>query len=110
MRKKQVALLVFGIVFVLSTAGCVAVAAGAGAAGGYTAGKYQVRGDVRGSYEAVWDTTLALLKREGSAVTTDDGKGIVKAVVETSQVHILPRANADLCIGRVLLLEADLNL
>ena len=86
MHKSRMVLLAFGIVLMLSTSGCLAVAAGAGAAGGYTATKYQVSRDVRGSYEKIWDSALTVLKKQGSGVTVD--KGIMKAVVEDTEVHI----------------------
>lgn len=88
MFQNQRAWLCFGILLLAITPGCLAAAAGAGAAGGYAATKYQVSGEVKGSFDKVWNTAISVLRSEGTEVAVNDRKGNVKGVVGDSQVVI----------------------
>ncbi len=87
-KSRQLCCLLGLLVLIIST-GCLVVAAGAVAGGGYAAAKYQVSGDVRGSYGHVWATAASVLRSRGEGVSLNGKKGSMKGTVDGSDILIL---------------------
>lgn len=67
--------------------GCVVLALGAGAAGGYAITKDEIEGFTDRSMEKTWQAAWKVLNQEGVVEMADKEKGKIEALVDESKIN-----------------------
>ena len=70
----------------LTVSGCVVLALGAGAAGGYAISKDEIEGFTDKDYEHVWETSRQVLTDEGAIELDNKNSGRIEALVQNSKI------------------------
>lgn len=69
------------------SSGCVVLALGAGAAGGYAISKDEIEGFSDRSLEQTWRTAYEVFKKEGAIETADKEHAKIEALINESKVN-----------------------
>jgi hypothetical protein len=80
--------LFFIFFLIFTTSGCAAVLLGAGVIGGMAISDDTVQSYVDKNFNSLWKISLDILGKMGSVTERDKDKGIIKAVVEKSNVTV----------------------
>src|SRR3989338_6811257 len=76
----------FLLIFSFIANGCVVLALGAGAAGGYAISKDEMEGFSSQKYDHIWNVSEQVLQEEGSIEIRDKQAGRIEAFVKGSKV------------------------
>lgn len=78
----------FILALAFGSAGCVVLALGAGAAGGYAIGKDEIEGFSDKSFERTWQSAWKIINAEGMVELANQESGRIEAVVQESKVNV----------------------
>ena len=73
---------------IFSTSGCAAILLGAGVVGGMAISDDTVQSYVDKNFDSLWKISLDVLEKMGEVTDKDKDKGVIKAVVEKSDVTV----------------------
>jgi len=86
--KKNMTLLLIGIVFAMSISGCAVALIGAGVAGGMAISSDTVKTDVDNKAADIWESAVYTVKKMGVVTTENKLKKTLEAIAEESNVTV----------------------
>ena len=90
--------------------GCVVLALGAGAAGGYAISKDEVEGFSERSLEQTWRAAYGLFNREGAVEAADKERAIIEAIIQDSKVKFTAEQVSPRSVRFVIQARKNMNL
>ena len=86
MKKSSGILFLLLMLLSVSVSGCVVLAVGAGAAGGYAISRDTIEGFTDKDFEHVWQVAMEVLKKQGMIELADKNSGKISVRIEDSEV------------------------
>lgn len=90
--------------------GCVVLALGAGAAGGYAISKDEIEGFSEQSLDQTWRTAYELFNRDGAVASADKERAKIEAIISDSKVHFSAEQVSPRSVRFVIQARKNMNL